>query len=50
MNVPIVFQVGKWRREVTIPTVAACTDTPLTDANLTRLPRTKTEGTSPRLR
>ena len=31
VNVPIVFQVGKWRREVTIPTVAACADTPLTD-------------------
>ena len=49
MNVPIVFQVGKWRREVTIPTVAACADTPLTDANLTRLPRTKTEGNIPRI-
>jgi len=49
VNVPIVFQVGKWRREVTIPTVAACANTPLTDANLTRLPRTKTEGHIPKI-
>jgi len=49
VNVPIVFQVGKWRREVTIPTVAACADTPFTDANLTRLPRTKAEGHIPKI-
>ncbi len=48
-NVPVVIQVGKWRRQITIPTVTACVDNPITDANLTRLPRTKAEGHIPRM-
>jgi len=48
-NLPIVIQVGKWRREITIPSVTACVDNPITNADLTRLPRSKAEGHIPKM-
>lgn len=37
-NVPVVIQIGKWRRQLNIPNVAACQDLPL-DAVDTTLPK-----------
>ena len=50
-NVPLVFQVGKWRREVKIPHVELGCSTPLvlSDPNLTRLPKNSTEGDIPHM-
>jgi hypothetical protein len=48
-NVPIVVQLGKWRREAYIPTVSGCTANTLTDPNLTRLPQNQMEGSMPHI-
>ncbi len=42
-NIPLVIQLGRWRRKVTIPSVGACTTTALS-ANQTRLPTVQAEG------
>ena len=47
-DIPVVVTLGKWRRQLTIPAVAACTDNPVS-AEATRLPRRQSEGDIPRI-
>jgi hypothetical protein len=45
-NLPLVMQLGKWRRQITIPTIESCKDNEAA-ASSTRLPRNKSEGDIP---
>jgi hypothetical protein len=45
-NVPLVIQIGKWRKRLTLANVAACQDTPLATTDTT-LPKNHTEGDVP---
>jgi hypothetical protein len=48
-NLPLVIQVGKWRRQIVLPTVSACQDNPLTNKDQMRLPRNAAEGDLPNI-
>jgi hypothetical protein len=48
-DIPMVIQVGKWRRELKVPTIMPCMDNMLTDKNLTRLPKNQSEGHIPKI-
>jgi hypothetical protein len=43
-NIPLVVQVGKWRRMTYISVSNSCNGNALTDVNLTRLPKAQTDG------
>lgn len=47
-DIPLVIQIGRWRRRVTIAHVDACKTTELAPEQ-TRLPRNKTEGDIPQM-
>jgi hypothetical protein len=47
-NIPLVLQIGKWRRQIVIPSVAGCAATTAASAS-TRLPKNRAEGDLPRI-
>jgi hypothetical protein len=47
-DIPLVVQLGRWRRQVVIPAVAACSNTAL-PAALTHLPTSQAEGDIPKI-
>src|SRR5205085_10988817 len=47
-DIPVVVQIGKWRKQFVVPNVATCQDTKLDAAN-THLPGKKSEGDMPQM-
>ncbi len=46
-DIPLVIEVGKWRRQVTIDYVEPCQNNEITDLDKTRLPKNRDEGDIP---
>lgn len=47
-DIPLVVQIGKWRRQLKIASVSECQDNPQPDGSL-RLPRNRNEGDLPKI-
>ena len=48
-HVPLVVQIGKWRREVFLSQVKACANNGVPGSSLTRLPAKRSEGDIPQM-
>jgi hypothetical protein len=48
-SIPLVIQLGKWRKQLTIPSVAACQTTYMADPSQMRLPAKRSEGDMPKM-
>jgi hypothetical protein len=48
-DVPLVLQIGKWRRVIQLPEVKPCVENAFDDKQLFRLPRNQSEGHLPKI-
>jgi hypothetical protein len=48
-NIPMVIQMGKWRRQIVLPEVRPCQDNVFDNRDQLRLPRDQSEGHLPRM-
>lgn len=48
-DIPVVVQIGKWRRKVIVPETKKCEDVAFTDTETFRLPKKKSEGDMPQM-
>jgi hypothetical protein len=48
-DIPLVLQLGKWRKQIFVPHVAQCEQTTMDDPKVMRLPARKSEGDMPQL-
>jgi hypothetical protein len=48
-DVPVVLQIGKWRRVISLPEVKPCQENAFDDKDLFRLPRNSGEGHLPKI-
>jgi hypothetical protein len=51
---PLVLQAGRWRRQLTVPSLTSCVNTPVSNFNppsdvFSRFPRTQVEGDIPKM-
>jgi hypothetical protein len=48
-NIPLVMQVGKWRKQITVPEITPCTENFAIDPDVMRLPAKQSEGDMPQI-
>lgn len=48
-NIPLVMQVGKWRRQITVPEIKPCAENFSSDPDVMRLPAKQSEGDMPQI-